>query len=390
MNGNITKYIPSFSPALPFLKPWLPPYSELEDNLKNILSTGMLTKGELNKQYENAVSNYIGSGEVIAVSSATSGLIMTLLAMNITGEVLVPSFTFCATANAVVRAGAVPVFVDCDPETYTICPDDLEKKITSRTQAILAVHVFGVPARCEKLASLAHDYNLNLIFDSAHAMGSELNGVKIGNFGDAEVFSTTPTKTLVTGEGGLIVTRNPELALRLRALKEYGNTGDYDNPWAGLNGRLSEMQCALGLASLLHLEESVSLRNSLAAIYRKKLREVPGIELQHIPEYVKTTCKDLSVIIDPVHFGCNRDELADALQKEGIPTRKYFYPALHQMKAFREYASERLPCTERIAAGILCLPLYPDLPSRDVEKICDVILNIHGRCQTKLPPETQL
>ena len=95
------------------------------------------------------------------------------------------------------------------------------------------------------------------------------------------------------------------------------------------------------------------------------------------------------MIIDPVHFGCNRDELADALQKEGIPTRKYFYPALHQMKAFREYASERLPCTERIAAGILCLPLYPDLPSRDVEKICDVILNIHGRCQTKLPPETQ-
>lgn len=390
MSQNISENNPSFSPELPFLKPWLPPYNELEDNLRNIISTGMLTKGELNKQYEKAVSNYIGGGEVIAVSSATSGLIMTLLALNITGEVLVPSFTFCATANAVVRAGAVPVFVECDPETYTICPDDLESKITLRTQAILAVHVFGVPAQCEKLASMADDYNLKLIFDSAHAMGSELDGVKIGNFGDAEVFSTTPTKTLVTGEGGLIVTRNPELACRLRALKEYGNTGDYDNPWAGLNGRLSEMQCALGLASLRYLEESVSRRNILAAIYRKTLRAVLGIELQLIPEYVRTTCKDLSVVIDPDRFGCNRDELADALQQEGIPTRKYFYPALHQMKAFREYASGPLPCTERIAAGILCLPLYPDLLSQYVEKICGVILDIHHRSQAKLLPESQV
>ncbi|MDP9568873.1 UNVERIFIED_ORG: dTDP-4-amino-4,6-dideoxygalactose transaminase [Kosakonia oryzae] len=383
MSNNMSVRSPSFSPALPFLKPWLPSYSEVENNIKNILASGMLTKGDLNNQYENAVSHYLGGGYVIAVSSATTGLIMTLLALNITGEVLVPSFTFCATANAIVRAGAIPVFVDCDPETYTICPDDLEKKITSRTQAILAVHVFGVPAQCEKLARLAVDYDLNLIFDSAHAMGSVLDGMKIGNFGDAEVFSTTPTKTLVTGEGGLIVTRDPNLARHLRALKEYGNTGDYDNPWAGLNGRLSEMQCALGLASLQHLEESVALRNSLAGIYRNMLCAVPGIELQTIPANVRTTFKDISVVIDKERFGCDRDELADELQQEGIPTRKYFYPALHQMKAFREYAFGPLPHTERIAAGVLCLPLYPDLASRAAEKVGEVILSIHHRYQEK-------
>ncbi|WJV56333.1 DegT/DnrJ/EryC1/StrS family aminotransferase [Pectobacteriaceae bacterium C111] len=244
-----------FPDGLPFLKPYLPGFSEIEDNLRSVISSGMLTKGKLNALYEKNVSEYIGTSNVIAVSSATTGLILTLLAMNITGEVLVPAFTFCATANAIVRAGATPVFVDCDSYTYTICLEDLEGKITSKTQAIMAVHVFGVPADCEQLKKIAEKHNLRLIFDSAHAMGSEINGRKIGGFGDAEVFSTTPTKTLVTGEGGLVSTNDEALAERIRIMKEYGNNGDYDNAFAGLNGRLSEMQCALGIASLQHLKK---------------------------------------------------------------------------------------------------------------------------------------
>lgn len=362
-----------FAAGLPFLKPFLPDFSEIEDSLKSVMASGMLTKGKLNALYENNVSEFISTKNVIAVSSATTGLMLTILAMEITGEVLVPAFTFCATANAIVRAGAKPVFVDCLPDTYTICPKDLENKITPQTQAIMAVHVFGIPAECEKLQEIADKHNLKLIYDSAHAMGSELNGRKIGGFGDAEVFSTTPTKTLVTGEGGLIATNNAALADRIRVLKEYGNGGDYDNAFAGLNGRLSEMQCALGIASLNHLSESIRLRTNLAETYKAILSDIPGISLQTVPANVKTTYKDLSIVVDAKRFGCDRDCLAQALLQMGIPTRKYFYPALHEMKAFREYSHAALPVTESIAQSILCLPLYPNLSKDEAEKIARAI-----------------
>lgn len=365
-----------FPEGLPFLKPFLPEFSEIADNLKSVIASGMLTKGKLNALYEKNVSEFIKSENVIAVSSATTGLILALLAMEITGEVLVPAFTFCATANAIVRAGAKPVFVDCLPDTYTICPKDLESKITSKTQAIMAVHVFGIPAECEKLQEIANKYDLKLIFDSAHAMGSELNGLKIGSFGDVEVFSTTPTKTLVTGEGGLIATNNAALAERVRILKEYGNGGDYDNAFAGLNGRLSEMQCALGIASLTHLNESIRLRTNLAEIYKAIICDIPGIALQTVPDNVKTTYKDLSIVVDENRFGCDRDRLAEALLEMGIPTRKYFYPALHEMKAFRDYSQKSLPVTESIARSILCLPLYPDLSKDDAEKVARAIRTV--------------
>ncbi|MEN4832589.1 DegT/DnrJ/EryC1/StrS family aminotransferase [Pantoea vagans] len=373
VTGNHQQVFPA---GLPFLKPFLPDFREIEDNLKSVIASGMLTKGKLNDLYEKNVSEFINSENVIAVSSATTGLILTLLAMEITGEVLVPAFTFCATANAIVRAGAKPVFVDCLPDTYTVCPKDLESKITSETQAIMAVHVFGIPAECEKLQEIANQYNLKLIFDSAHAMGSELNGLKIGSFGDVEVFSTTPTKTLVTGEGGLISTNNAALAERVRILKEYGNSGDYDNAFAGLNGRLSEMQCALGIASLTHLNESIRLRTNLAEIYKAIICDIPGIALQTVPDNVKTTYKDLSIAVDANRFGCDRDKLAEVLLDMGIHTRKYFYPALHEMKAFREYSHTPLPVTESIARSILCLPLYPDLSTEDAEKVARAIRTV--------------
>lgn len=368
-----------FPGGLPFLKPFLPDYSVLEDNIRIIFSCGMLTKGKLNDEYEQKLKAYIGSEQVIAVSSATTGLMLTLLAMEITGEVLVPAFTFCATANAIVRAGATPVFVDCRPDTFTLCPDDLARKITDKTQAIMGVHVFGVPTDCEALTTLARQYHLHLIFDSAHAMGSGLKGKRIGVFGDAEIFSTTPTKTLVTGEGGIVSTNNHDLATRIRILKEYGNAGDYDNPLAGLNGRLSEMQCALGIASLERLEESVARRNTLAQIYLRFLKTVPGIAVQTVPENVRTTYKDMSIVVDSQLFGCDRDTLAEELLRLGIPTRKYFYPALHEMKAFKQYRRVALPVTERIARSILCLPLYPELSREDVEKVAIAIRSIQRR-----------
>ncbi|WP_050747904.1 DegT/DnrJ/EryC1/StrS family aminotransferase [Sodalis glossinidius] len=218
---------------------------------------------------------------VVAVSSVTIGLTITLEALGITGEVLVPSFTFCASANAIVQAGATSVFVDSCPETYNISVSDLEKKITKQTEAILAVHVFGVPADCLALEKIAKGNNIKLIFDAAHGMGSTLNNVKMGRFGDAEVFSTTPTKTLVTGEGGLVFTRDAALAQRLRIYREYGNPGDCT--YIGTNGRLNEISCLMGIASFDLLPEHLRLRQAAAKAYAEKLTSIPGIHLQQIP-----------------------------------------------------------------------------------------------------------
>lgn len=268
------------------------------------------------------------------------------------------------------------MFVDCCPDTYNISISDLAQKITNQTEAILAVHVFGVPADCLALEKLAKAHNIKLIFDAAHGMGSTLDNIKIGRFGDAEVFSTTPTKTLVTGEGGLIFTRDAALAQRLRTYREYGNPGDYDCTYVGTNGRLNEISCLMGVASFDLLPENIRLRNAAANAYTQRLKSVPGISLQHIPNNVLSTYKDFSIRVDKQLFGCDRDVLEAALCAEGIPTRRYFFPVVHKMKGYKEFNATVLPVSENIAANILCLPIYPLLPLNDIALISSAIAKI--------------
>src|SRR5438477_8891307 len=214
---------PLFSRTFRFIQPSLPPLEAVLGQYRRVYSEGMITNGELVERFERAVAERLGVAHCVAVSSCTSGLMLVLRALGIKGEVILPSFTFFATGHAVLWNNARPVLADCEPDTWTIDAKDVARKISRRTAAILAVHVYGNPCAIEELSAIAARHNLKLIFDAAHAFGSRYGGVPVGRFGDAEVFSLTPTKTLVCGEGGLVTTSDALLARRLRALRNYGD-----------------------------------------------------------------------------------------------------------------------------------------------------------------------
>ena len=364
-----------FDPPIPFVKPFFPSCEKYRGAIQDVFNTGMLTKGKYLKTFERRVSCFQGGMESVAVSSGTQGLVLTLeaLGIGVGDEILVPSFTFCATVHAITRVGAKPVFTDCDPETLCIDPVAAAHACTERTKAILAVHVFGVPADVDALAKVARDRRLALVFDAAHAFGTTVDGKPIGVFGDASVFSTSPTKTLVTGEGGLVVTPHKNLADRIRLLRECGNPGDYNCIERGTNSRLSELASITGLMSLDVLDEQIEKRVSLGERYRRRLGGIEGISLQKIPNNAISTFKDMPIILHESLFPFERDLLAEVLNAEGIPTKNYFDPPVHLMSCYQEYRNLRLPETERVSRSILCLPMNAYLTYDDVDFICSVI-----------------
>lgn len=360
--------------------PSVPPLEALVPALQEIWTTGQLTNGPTVRRLETAVASRLPERHVVAVSSCTSGLMLTLRALGIRGEVILPSFTFAASAHAVVWAGATPVFADCDPETYNVDIVDVARRITPRTQAILGVYVAGNPPRLGDLERLARHAGVKLVLDAAHGMGAQAGGQPAGCFGDAEIFSLTPTKTMTACEGGLVSVRDPDLAERLRIGRDYGNPGDYDMRFVGLNARMSELHAAVGLLSLEELDANVAVRNTLARIYRDRLGALPGVRFQHVAPEDLCSYKDLGVRIVEHQFGVDRDRVRALLEAEGIETRTYFAPPVHRQQAYRDLlpAIPSLPSTESLASEILDLPLYPQLEATDLERVCVALEKAHG------------
>ncbi len=367
---------PTFSPPLPFVKPLLPDYEDMELKFKEIFSSGILTKGKYLKEYEEHLKEYLSVSNAIGVSSCTLGLILVLHVLDLKGEVIVPSFTFPSTVHAIMWNNLKPVFVDCDPETFNLIPSKVEEAITSQTSAIMAVNIFGNPCEVEALEDIAIRYDLKLIFDSAHGFGSELNGKPLGKYGNAEVFSTSPTKLLVTGEGGVITTEDGELAEKIRTGIEYGNPGDYDCLFKGLNARLGEFNSLTGIYSLKRLNENTELRNYLASVYKQYLSHIPGISFQKINPSGKSSYKDFSILIEP-SFCLSRDLLYKALEAEGVVTRKYFYPN-HRQKALKNIDMNcKLPFTDEVSEKVICLPIYSSMTEDMIKTVSAVIYNIY-------------
>jgi len=306
---------PSFEKKIPFVRPLMPDYNDMEDDLKQIISSGMLTKGNYLKKYEADLSSYFGVENAIGVSNCTTGLIITLKCFGLTGEVIVPSFTFCSSVHSIIWNNLTPVFVDCSADTFNINPALVEEAITEKTSAIMAVHIFGNPSPVKELEKIARKHNLKLIFDSAHGLGSLIDGKPPGNYGNGEVFSSSPTKLLVTGEGGIITTKDKELTEKLRIFIEYGNPGDYDCIYAGINGRLSEINSLLGIHSLKLLEQNVRTRNNLAELYIELLSEIPGISFQKISAGCRSSYKDFAILLGK-DFGIPRDLFYESLKRE--------------------------------------------------------------------------
>jgi dTDP-4-amino-4,6-dideoxygalactose transaminase len=372
---------PAYPDGLPFFRPARPPLERVTERLRPSYERGMLTNGALVRQLEEAVAERLGVPHVVATASCTAGLMLVTQALAKPGTpVVMPSFTFSATAHAAVWAGAVPRFVECDRASCQIDVDDAAASLDGAS-LLVGTHVFGAPCLPEQVEELGARAGIPVLFDAAHGLGARRAGRAIGSFGAAEVFSLSPTKVLCAGEGGLVATRDATLAARLRLGVDYGNPGDYDTRFAGLNARMSEMHAATALCSLDELDDHLAIRRELAARYRASLDGVPGVTVQAVDDGDESTYKDLTVIVDESRFGVDRDGLAEALKAEGIDTRPYFWPPVHRQQAYRGLDTRELPATDWVSRRVVSLPLWRDMPAGAVETIAEVVTSIHDHAE---------
>ena len=345
----------------------------LSQRIKAAFDASYLTNnGPFLQQFEEGISNFLGI-PALAVANGTLGIELVLRGLNLTGKVIVPSFTYVASAHAISFAGLEPLFVDIDPKTFNLDPEKVEQAITPDTVAIVAVHTFGNPCAIDRLTDIAQKHNLPLLFDSAHAFGALYQGKRIGQFGRAEIFSTHATKALITGEGGIVSTTDKNLLTYLQRARAFGIITPEDTEFIGTNAKMSELHAIVGLDSLAHIRRSLARRNEIALQYRQQLEGLPGLRFQEIQKGAESSYFFLSIIIDPQEFGLNRDTLASILEKEGVQSRKYYYLPLHQQQSYRKYASVSLPVTEYIAKNILCLPTHSELTDEEIHYITGII-----------------
>ncbi|HZD58743.1 MAG TPA: DegT/DnrJ/EryC1/StrS family aminotransferase [Anaerolineales bacterium] len=373
---------PVFEEKVRMVRPVLPDFSEMTDGIKQILSSGMVTKGRYVKEFEEQVADYLDVKHAVAVSSCTSGLMLTHRALELEGDVVVPSFTFMATISSLIWNDLRPVFTDVDPDTTNLDPDAVKDAITPETSAILAVHNFGNPADIAALKEIADQHQVKLIFDAAHGFGALYQGKPLGRQGDAQVFSLSPTKLLITGEGGVVATNDDELAERVCMGREYGNDGKYDSAFAGLNARLPEFSALMGLRSLNDLESAAQSRNVTADIYHERLGTIPGIGFQQVRPGDRNSYREFSITIDSQAFGLDRDELVEALSAENIDSRKYYEPPAHRQTAYRQFFDgSSLPNTEWLSSHSVSLPMWSHMDQDVTLGICEAIQRINESAQ---------
>jgi dTDP-4-amino-4,6-dideoxygalactose transaminase len=366
---------PAFPDGLPLVRPTLPDAAALATRLEGVLASGMLTNGPRVREFEAAVADYTGARHVVAVASCTTGLALVLRACGVSGRVVLPSFTFSATAHAAVWAGGAPVFADCDRATLTLDPGDAAGRLEG-ADALMATHLYGTPCATEELQALTERTGVPLVYDAAHALGSRRQGRPVGGFGTAEVFSLSPTKVVVAGEGGLITTNDDAVAEFCRLGRDYGNPGDYDCLFPGLNARMSELHATVGLASLEGLDGRVARRNELAERFRLALADVPGVSFPQVRSGDTSTHKDLTLLIEPGAFGLTAAELAAALRSDGIDSRRYYAPPVHRQKAYAEVEAGPLPVTDWAAERVLSPPLWSHMTDGQIEGVAGAVARI--------------
>jgi dTDP-4-amino-4,6-dideoxygalactose transaminase len=364
----------------------------LMERIDDLLDRRWLTNdGPYLQEFEQRVAEKVGAGHCIAVSSGTVALEIAIRAAGLAGEVIVPSFTFIATAHALQWQGLTPVFCDIDLRTHNLDPHQVEQMITPRTTGIIGVHLWGRPCEIEVLAEIAHGHDLKLLFDAAHAFGCSHKGRIVGNFGNAEVFSFHATKVVNTLEGGAIVTNDDELATKARLLRNFGFV-DYDNVLhIGTNGKMNEVSAAMGLTSLESGEEFFAVNYRNYEQYHQQLADVSGVSLISYDRTEKRNYQYIVVEIDESIIEVSRDDLQKILWAENVLARRYFYPGCHRMEPYRSYfphASLLLPNTEHLARRVLTLPTGTAVGTDEISKICEIIRFVaaHGReIRTRLP-----
>jgi dTDP-4-amino-4,6-dideoxygalactose transaminase len=367
-------------PHVPIARPALPEFARYVGLLREVYHSRRLSNfAKFSQLLEERAAPALDHPAPLCVSSCDVGMVLAWRALGCRqGEVITPSFTLSSTVNALRWNGLEPVFADIDPRTLCLDPEDVRRRIGPRTVGIAAVHVFGRPAPVTELEELASTHGLRLLFDAAHGIGARYQGRGLGACGDAAVFSLSGTKVVTAGEGGLATFRCPEAADRFRRLRGYGFLGDYNCEDVGLNGKLSEMNAALGYLSLELLESAVRRRRALACYYREQLRDVPGLRFQKAARGDRHAYKDFALLFERSE---QRAAAEQALRVAGVETKRYFLP-VHRMTAYAAYANIRLPITDDCYERVLCLPFYHELRKVQVRQVCAIIRDVLSRSET--------
>lgn len=375
------------APVIPITQPTLPDFEAVVAEFRQAWESRQVTTGPFTRRFEEAVEARLGVPHAIMVQSCTAGLMLVLRALELTGEVILPAFTWTATAHAAVWNGLTPVFADITPGSLTLDPQAVEPALTERTAALMPVNVFGCPPDYEAFNALGEKYGLPVVYDSAQGLGSQYRTTDgqwrfAGVFGTAEVFSLSPTKVVSAMEGGLITTRDAELAARLRQMRDYGKTPDgEDIAWLGLSARVPEVNAIVARHSLDRLEELLARRENLVRRYREGLQGLPGVSFQEVPSRCRSSYNYFTLFIDGTRARQNRDEVYEALKHRGIQAKKYFYPALHLQEVYKDLGKAyrgRLPVTEAAAAQGLALPLYSHLGDLEMDHIISIMEEVLG------------
>lgn len=368
---------PAFSEPLHVGRPNIGNRERLLERINDMLDRRWFTNnGPYVQEFERELASYSHVKHAVAMTNATIAQEIMVRATGITGEVIIPSFTFIATAHALQWQEITPVFCDVAPGTHNIDPDRIESMITPRTTAIIGVHVWGAPCPIDALSEIAQRRGLHLMFDAAHAIGCSYKGKMIGGFGEAEVVSFHATKFLNSFEGGAVLTNDDKLAERVRFMRNFGFAGADRVDYVGTNGKMSEVSAAMGLTSLESIEDIIATNQRNYHAYQAGLADLAGVRVFSYDEAEKNNFQYIIVEIDEARAGISRDKLVKILHAENVLARRYFYPGCHQMEPYRSYyphAGLLLPETEKLTQRVMSLPNGTSVNVQDIELICGIV-----------------
>jgi len=368
-----------FTEPIHVTRPLLPPLDDVRARLEEVWRSQWLTNwGDQHARLERALTERLGVAQLSLFNNGTIALLVAVRALDLRGEVITTPFTFPATPHALAWAGVTPVFADIDPVRLTLDPARVEALITPRTTAILGVHVYGVPCDVEALAAVAARHGLRLLYDGAHAFGVRCDGHGVGTFGDATMFSFHATKLFHTAEGGAIACADAALRHRIERQKNFGIAGQELVECIGINGKMNELQAALGLSVLAGMDVEIDRRRAILAIYQQRLGGVRGLTLMPELPGVESSYQYCAIRIDGSRFGRSRDEVQQRLKTYNVFARKYFYPLCSDYYCYRDLPSADpacLPVARLAASQVLCLPFYGSLEPSAAHTICDIVLS---------------
>ena len=371
--NNSKKFIPVYQPYI---------HEKESEFLQDCINSGWISsKGKYIDLFEKSFAKYLNAKYALTTSNGTVALHLALATIGIKegDEVLVPNLTFAASVNSIIYTGATPVLIDCDPNTFNIDTNLIEHKITSKTKAIMVVHLYGLPVNMNIIKNIADKYNLIIIEDSAESFGSEFKGQKVGAFGRVSTFSFYGNKTITTGEGGMVVFKNKKDYDKAKILRDHGMDPNktYWHKFLGYNYRMTNLQASLGCAQLDKSDLIINKKINLAEEYISRLIKTEGIKFQKKIDGFKNTYWLVTIIIDEKKFGASRDSLRSFLSKNNIDSRPVFFP-INLMPPYKKYNIGSFPNSLFVSKNGLSLPSYPSLSIDEIKRICDLIIAYHN------------